>query len=556
MFRSFRSRAVLWFGVLALAVTAALAAQLGRMMSAQLQRDRGEALQVLAQSIGALLAEGLHERLREVELLAHSREVQRLGLDPAAWADELTRLQRSRPHYAWIGVTDAAGTVLAATGNLLVGQSVAERPWFRGAVKGSYLGEPRPGRLPAALPPPRPADDPLRLIDVAAPLRDASGTTIGTLGVHGDWAWARDAIGALRGERQRDTGVQVFIVDRAGRVIHHPAGPEAGAAPAPGEPTPERPRLLRWSDGALHLTAAAPMPARGPHTDLGWTVLVRQPAELALAAAAEAERAVWLAGGAAVVVGMLLAWLLAGRFGRPLAQIASAARRIQAGDLATPIPVSRRSSELEQLSTALSGMTERLVGRERALTEANERLEARVAERTDALATANAALGRLAHLDGLTGLPNRRAADARIDAELARQRRHGGCVALLLVDIDHFKRLNDSHGHDVGDMVLRAAAERLQAGLRESDFCARFGGEEFVVLLPETDPAGARAAAEKLRGAIGLLMPEPVGRVTASIGVAVSCGAEGEPSSLLLERADGALYRAKAHGRDRVELAA
>lgn len=553
MLSSFRVRAMLWFGALALAVVAGLSLQLGRMMSAQLARDQGDALHELAHATAVLLAEGLHERLREVDLLARSTEVQRMGLDPVAWTTELERLQRSRTHYAWIGVTDAGGTVRAATGGLLVGRNVAERPWFQAALQGSFVGDPHAAKLLASLLPARAALGPLRLIDFAAPLQDAEGRTIGTLGVHGDWAWARDVIAALRSERKRDAGVRVFILDRAGQVIHHPDGPDASVTLPPGEGLPTVPRLQRWSDGESYLSAAAALPARRADLDLGWTVLVRQPAHEALGTVVAAQHAVWAAGSVAVVMGMLLAWLLLGRFGRPLVDIAQVARRIEAGALDTPIPVTTHSRELEQLSTALRSMTEKLVGRERDLIAANEGLELRVAERTEALATANAALARLAHHDALTGLPNRRAADERLNAELARQRRYGGEMALLLVDVDHFKRINDGHGHAVGDAVLRDVALRLQASVRESDFCARFGGEEFVVLLTETDEGGARLVAEKLRAAVAAPMSGPVATVTASFGLAVS--ARGEEAGSLLERADEALYRAKVHGRNRVELA-
>ncbi|HKX95369.1 MAG TPA: diguanylate cyclase [Methylibium sp.] len=556
MTRSFRFRSTLMFGLLALAVVAALAYGLGRLLAQQIQRDQGEALHTLAQSTGVLLAEGLHERMREVEMLAASAEVSQIGLDREAWTREVERLQRSRAHYAWIGVTDASGRVRASTGDLLLGQSVAERPWFKSALRAAYLGEPHPAKLLAALLPPRQDDDPLRFVDFAAPLRDAGGAVIGTLGVHGDWVWARDVIAALRSERKRDAGVLVFVLDRDGRVIHHPGGPQASATLAPGEKPPAQPVLMRWADGRDYLTAAAPLPARSPQTDLGWTVLVRQPAGLALAAVDDARRTMWQAGGAAVLGGMLLAWFALGRFAAPLVEIAGAARRIEAGDLHGGIPVTQRSRELEQLSTALAGMTHTLIGREQALAEANERLEARVAERTEALAEANAELARLVHLDGLTGLANRRAADERIESELARQRRHGGCVGLLLVDVDHFKRINDGHGHAVGDEVLRLVACCLRDTLRESDFCARFGGEEFVVLLPATDAAGTAAAAEKLRAAVAGLLPPPVGRITASFGAVSVCGTEVDPAGLLLERADAALYRAKARGRDRVEVAA
>lgn len=553
MFDSFRFRATLLFGLLALAVVAALAFRLGSSMSTQLREDQGAQLETLARSTGVMFAEGLHERMREVELLAGSPEARRLGADGAAWQDEIERLQRDRPEYAWIAVTDADGMVQAASGGLLVGKSVAERPWFQAARLGPHLGDPHPAKLLAALLPPRPEDDPLRLIDFAAPLRDAAGRTVGTLGVHGDWAWARDVIGKLRSERKRNEGVLVYLLDREGRVIHRPRGLGLEGGLAEGATPPATPQLLRWADKQLYLTAAAPVPFRAAGQELGWTVLVRQPAVQALRAVEETQRFVWRAGGAAALVAMLLAWVVATRFSRPLAAIAEAARRIEAGELQADIPLSRRSSELLQLSTALRGMTQRLLGREQALAEANERLESRVAERTAELARANAELEALALRDGLTGLNNRRAGDLRLAEELPRHQRQNRPLGLLLADIDHFKRINDSHGHAAGDAVLQVVARQLQRTVRATDFVARHGGEEFLVLLPDTDADGLLKVAEKLRAAVEAAAPAPVGRVTLSLGGAVA-PAGAAAADELLRRADRALYAAKDAGRNRVQL--
>jgi diguanylate cyclase (GGDEF)-like protein len=200
-------------------------------------------------------------------------------------------------------------------------------------------------------------------------------------------------------------------------------------------------------------------------------------------------------------------------------------------------------------------MTGRLLEREQELARSNEALEARVAERTAALERANEELAALAHQDGLTGLRNRRAADERLAHELARHRRLRRPLGVLLADIDHFKSINDRHGHAVGDAVLRAVAQRLAASLRETDLAARFGGEEFLVLLPETDRAGLARVAEKLRAAVEALNLEQVGTVTTSLGGAVAEDGAGD-AALLLERADQALYGAKAAGRNRVVVSA
>jgi two-component system cell cycle response regulator len=135
--------------------------------------------------------------------------------------------------------------------------------------------------------------------------------------------------------------------------------------------------------------------------------------------------------------------------------------------------------------------------------------------------------------------------------------RNDSSVALLMIDLDHFKRVNDTHGHLVGDAVLRDVAELLISGVRGSDFVGRFGGEEFLVVLPDTDDDGAAAFAERIREridghAFGGRDGGPSLQMTASIGVATFPAALIESVEDLFARADAALYRAKADGRNRV----
>lgn len=156
-----------------------------------------------------------------------------------------------------------------------------------------------------------------------------------------------------------------------------------------------------------------------------------------------------------------------------------------------------------------------------------------------------------ASLDGLTGLANRRAADDRLRGEFLRMKRSASRYAVLMVDIDHFKQVNDSHGHAVGDEVLRQVAVAIVRSVRETDFVARFGGEEFLVVLPDTDSAGARTLAEKIRLAVaGTGMPV-AGPVYVSVGVAMA-GPDDEDEAVAVALADARLYAAKAAGRNRV----
>ncbi len=156
--------------------------------------------------------------------------------------------------------------------------------------------------------------------------------------------------------------------------------------------------------------------------------------------------------------------------------------------------------------------------------------------------------------DALTGVFNRRALDQDLKREWQRWRRGGAPFAVLSLDLDHFKRINDTHGHLAGDCVLAQAAQRLVTQARALDTVARTGGEEFMVLIPQTDAAGAHVAAQRLRAAIGDV-PFDLGgtprSVTASIGLVV-VDVQDADLTQLLQRADRALYQAKAGGRDRV----
>jgi diguanylate cyclase (GGDEF)-like protein len=162
---------------------------------------------------------------------------------------------------------------------------------------------------------------------------------------------------------------------------------------------------------------------------------------------------------------------------------------------------------------------------------------------------------RRAATDSLTGLPNRRGLDDTLKLMVAQAARTVSPLAVVLLDLDQFKRVNDLFGHDRGDEILAAVGVALRGSVRESDFVGRYGGEEFLLLLPATDIDGALRVAELVRAAIATVRVEGVDRsVTASAGVAQFPGDGGDPVSIV-RAADRALYAAKRGGRDRVHVA-
>ena len=179
-------------------------------------------------------------------------------------------------------------------------------------------------------------------------------------------------------------------------------------------------------------------------------------------------------------------------------------------------------------------------------------LEQSVSERTQELLEKTRELEVLASTDALTGLYNRRKFTEVLDQELSRYQRYKQKFCLINIDIDYFKSINDKYGHDVGDIVIKEFAEALKSNIRKSDSAGRWGGEEFLLLIIESDLQHALKVAEKIKQAIGSVTFDDVGKVTVSIGV--SEVKEEDSHEDIVRRSDQALYKAKDNGRDRIEI--
>ncbi|MDR3427471.1 GGDEF domain-containing protein [Silvimonas sp.] len=208
------------------------------------------------------------------------------------------------------------------------------------------------------------------------------------------------------------------------------------------------------------------------------------------------------------------------------------------------------NSTLRKVKTVISRHRFAETAAQEATRAANEAL-AQVKVAQAELVTINQQLERLTVTDALTGVGNRMKLDQVLENELNRSQRSGSQFALVLLDVDHFKQVNDTRGHQVGDLVLIGVAQLLVTTTRSMDIVGRWGGEEFLVICPDTNLAGAVSVADKLREAIASHRFGQVGQITASFGVA--CARAGDSVHSTLARADRALYRAKASGRDRVE---
>lgn len=541
---SLRSHLTLWFAGLSLLTLLSVGFYVGHIATEQMKQASGNALLNTARSAASLLGEQLRERQLEVYLLSRAPHLERGDLDNPAILKSMQLRTQARAEYAWMGVTDAEGKVHQAVNDLLVGQSVQQRPWFQAGMRGEYTGDPHEAVLLAKMLPGLPNGEPLRFIDFAAPIRNADGQVIGVLGAHAHWSWVTRIVESAAFSHKNSTpDIEALIIDHDGKVLY----PEA----LMGQQLATDATAQGWTAGNGFLTSVVNVPTPSS-TALSWSIAVRQPLETALQPARLLLYKLLILGVFAALLFGLVAYYLALYLSRPIEQLARSARKVQNKEPGAQFPLQHPVLEIAQLGQSIDAMTQSLLGKERELQEANASLEATVAQRTAALTQANAELLSLATHDSLTGVHNRRRFDEKLTEYTLLFRRTGRPFSLLLIDADHFKRINDTHGHAVGDEVLQQLARLIQASLRTTDFVARYGGEEFAVLLPEiAQPDTPEVVAEKIRAAVAEADFPAVGNVTVSIGVGLADPADNNHSALI-KRADQQLYQAKAAGRNQV----
>ena len=513
-------------------------------------------LQQLSWQMRDALNRVVEQAVGDARLLAALPSV-RQARNPAAARVTLESLQQTFPDYAWIGMADTRGRVVASTMGLLEGNDVSMRPWFQVGRDGVRASDYHPALLLEKLMPQRP--DPWRFVDVSTPVFSQEGELFAVLGLHLSWEWARSQARMLLTPALREYGAEILVVRADGAVM---LGPQELVEQKIDTASLRRANVgdtgaLRetWPDGRTYLTGFSQTGHAGNPATLQWSVLVRQDEEKALQGASELKRRMlaW-----STLLGLLLALaaaLLARRLAQPMAQLGRAIERVtEATASGKDLPAIPQISGFHE-ANMLSGTMRDLVSSEaqvrRALQQMNEHLESKVAERTAEL---NALLLR----DVLTGLPNRRALMESLPEAMARASRSAKPAALLFIDMDGFKAVNDTHGHEEGDELLRQFGARLAAAVRKTDLVARLAGDEFVVVLEMLASAGdAEDTARKLLACIRepYTLHATTVTVGASIGVALFAPGDKPDLDAWLARADHAMYAAKRGGKNAVRLA-
>ncbi|MFF7860255.1 sensor domain-containing diguanylate cyclase [Pseudomonas monteilii] len=364
------------------------------------------------------------------------------------------------------------------------------------------------------------------VVALSHPIFDSNGRYLGYVG-GSLYLRERNILNSLLGEHFYKDGSYLYVVDRNRRLLYHPNSQRVGTV-VEGNALVDQ--LATLDSGTRQLTNSLGVEMLAGYATVpsaGWGVVAQQPLAQTVTPLSHLILNVIGTSAPFALVGSLLLWWLALTIARPLWQLAAGARSMD------------RAGTAERLHRVPAWYFE-AAELKRALLFGLNLLQERIGR-----------LDRDAQTDPLTGLGNRRS----LELSLSLLEAEGRAFAAIALDIDHFKRVNDSHGHEVGDQVLRQLAELMRRCCREGDLLCRTGGEEFLMMLPGASLEVAAVVAERLRVTVQDTPLEPVGAVTISLGVARWDGEAGDEPVETLSEADRALYRAKQEGRNRVVIA-
>jgi diguanylate cyclase (GGDEF)-like protein len=516
--------------LLLLALIAAVPLMIDR--ARMIESDRAERINALSAEALALTRQGV-EAQQEILIAIKSvvQVVARAHATLGVTEQNCTRfLAGATSDASWItglSVIGANGRVACSTAPASTGLDLSDRPYIQEALRGKpfVVGEQAVGRNRGGVG-----------LVAAVPTLNDSGTVTGVIAAGFELPW----IERLAAETVRRPGAMLLVSDDAGTVLAAYPGREKWLRKR-FDTNPLLAEVKARQDGKMAAEGIDGMRrvfgyARLPNTN-AFLAIGLDEAEMLRRVDRETRFAylkfaligtfvlfgVWFGGEHSIV--------------RPLRSLARMAMHIGHGNLQIRTTRQRWAAEFAPLAGALDAMAQRLTAREDELRVANEHLE------------------RLARHDGLSGLANRRSFDLKLEEEWRNSGTSGQPLALVMIDIDHFKLFNDHYGHLAGDACLRAVGNSL-AQTTGAAVVARYGGEEFALLFAATEMSRAIDIAEGLRGAIErLALPHaaaPLGYVTASVGVASLRAAGTMSEQMLIEAADAALYGAKRRGRNAV----
>lgn len=606
-----RSEMAIWGAVTAIALTLALTMISVVTITRHIERDSRDDVAILANDVAEAFDHRMSQNFRMAEMAA-GLDVLR---DPAATIAQkhaaLANLQITFPDCLWIGVAGLDGTIIASGDGRREGTLVKQEGWF---IEGlhhpmiSPLHQPTDIGLGLV-----PLGDIERVIDIARPLRDPEGNLIGVIDASVSWKWALEYRDLLLRNRNSTVGIDIMVTDSNGRILIGPSRlidqviglrmDETAHHDGKSSMTSAlQLKVSHWPDATDNGTGDNGAGDQGNYISavgtgtgyqdfpgLGWNIVVRQPRDIAYAPAYAIRDQLIMVGIALAVLFAGIGWVIADRVTGSIRQLTRHARRLESGERGIVFPTGQGTREVAVLGEALHHLVGNLLQREQQLLDLNAHLESRIADRTALLAASNrqledemaqrqaveyereALIKQLrdqAEHDSLTGALNRRAFLSMAERDRRRLGRDDGRIAVIMFDIDHFKRINDTYGHGAGDEVIRRIAATARQTVRDGDLLCRYGGEEFALLLSDPGADSAALVAERLRQEVAGLVfklsrqggaeisgttgETEMVQVTISLGLTIASARNLREDGVvtLLDRADQALYAAKRSGRN------
>nr|WP_290222924.1 ATP-binding protein [Trichocoleus desertorum] len=374
--RSLQARLGLATGGIVLLLSILLSWLVGYTTSIQLQNTQGQSLAELAYQMADKLDRGMFERYREIQILAALPPIRNPSYSSAAQRSLLEKLQSTFPDYAWIGLLNAQGEVLASTGGILEGANIASRDVFQQGLRKPFVGDVHEAVLLAKLLP-QPEGEPLRFLDLAAPVLSEQGQLQGVIAAHLSWAWADEVKKSLLEPMAQHSQVEIFVLDTAGQVL---LGPDALVGKTLTLPSVQAVQanqnhyvLESWPSEEKFLTGFARTQGYRDYPGLDWLVLVRQDADVALAPARRLQNQILGLGLISGIGFAILSWLSASLIVNPMLEIAAIANRMRQGDQQVVIPLMQGRDELSKLSQSLRYLVSALSEQQEASYQSEER---------------------------------------------------------------------------------------------------------------------------------------------------------------------------------------
>ncbi|MDQ0195660.1 sensor domain-containing diguanylate cyclase [Paenibacillus wynnii] len=532
--RTFFSSAL---AVVIILLTVLLSYVIGNESTKSLEMRTGSSLGEVAYQMSENLDQFIWSRSGEIEVLsklnAFQEPVHKEEIDGV-----LDELKKSMPVFSWVGYLDTKGNVISSTDDVWLGENVSERPVFKEGIKGPFVGDVHDAEDLAKLMPSS-SEEPLQFVDYSTPVYNDQGNKIGVLAAHFSWEWSRQVEKSLIAPLQeRLKGVEVFIVSKKDNTILLGPPNVMGQSFDSQALNQARSGKNSWildsnSNNSSYLTGYSYSDGYLNYPGLGWTVIIRQPADVAFASVDQLEKLIILAGMATAVLFGILGWLMAGWIVRSLNQVVGTVDLLSSG-VDVEISTSSRFKDIAILSASLRNLVSNLTKTETALTYISD----------------------MARHDALTGLPNRLALDDFLAHAVSRAKQNYTTLSFLYLDLDGFKRVNDDLGHDFGDRLLQEVSFRLLDCTRDNEIVTRIGGDEFVVIL-HTSAKKAMQEAEVVAKRIINKINEPFHIDGERIIVGCNVGAavwspESQDTSETLRLADEALYISKRSGKNRI----